>query len=80
MEQEYTGNTIPIHPSEDKRLTVCKIHQSHRQCQEQGKYDNSSKESLFLTNGTEDKIGILFWNKMQFCLRSIKESLTRQSS
>ena len=48
--------------------------------QEQDEHTCRTHKTFFFAHSTEDKVGILFWNELQFCLRTIQKALSLQTA
>ena len=80
MKEEDAENTVPVDAPEAERLPFCKVYETQYQGEEDQKHHGAAYESLLLTHGTEDEVGILLRNIFQFGLRAIEESFTLQTA
>ena len=60
MQEEYGCDRIAIDPGEGRILSFCQYNQTENKASEQYQYGGRAQEALFLTDGTEDEIGVLF--------------------
>ena len=80
MEQKDRGDRITIHAGKDGILPFGQRNKSQNEDGKQNQDGCSPQESLLLAYGTEDKVGILLRDVLEFGLRPVKESFARQAT
>ena len=80
MEEEYGYKRVAAYSSEYVILSLGKHQQSKYECHKHRKHKCGTHESLFLADGAEDEVGILFGHIFQFRLCAVKESFSHKST
>ena len=80
MHDEDTQHTVSINPSKLERLPLRQDDEAQDERQEEEQHGGRADETLLLSHGAEDEVGVLFRHELQFCLRAVEETFAPKSS
>ena len=80
MGDEVGRDTVGIHPREGGMVALGYGNNAEDKRQEQQQDSHTADKALFLTDGAEDEVGVLFGNVLEFGLGAFEEPFSRDAS
>ena len=80
MEKENARQSVAVQPCEIELLSLGDLHNPNEKEDKNRDNRKDSYETLFFADGTENKIRLLFGNKIEFCERPFEVSFALQTT